>query len=175
MLEISWRPLRSNTILLEILLTKECGMLTIFLKHFAWALNVLNSAMLSHVVCKQYNNSESTQVSKIRTSAFGRTAWFQTLHNVSNLVAPRRLLSSGLILALSHTKFSQIKQQLLPHHIMSIAFFDACFTSHWKHFQFVPVHLQPIPTPSLFDALHVNLSLFIVDCRDHCVISIHQF
>ena len=49
MLEISWRPLCSNTILFEILLTKECGMLRIFLKHFAWkALSRLSSALLSH-------------------------------------------------------------------------------------------------------------------------------
>ena len=93
MLEISWRPLCSNTILFEILLTKECGMLRIFLKHFAWkALSFLSSALLSHAVCKQYNNFESTQVSKIRIfSALGRTAWFQTRHNVSNsaVAAPK--------------------------------------------------------------------------------------
>ena len=32
---------------------------------------------------------------------------------------------------------SQIKQRLFRNHIISIVFFfDACFTSHWKHFQF---------------------------------------
>ena len=102
MLEISWRPLCSNTILFEILLTKECGMLRIFLKHFAWkALSLLSSALLSHAVCKQYNNFESTQASKIRIfSALGRTAWFQTRHNVWNsaLAAPKRRFSSGPIL-----------------------------------------------------------------------------
>ena len=51
---------------------------------------------------------------------------------------------------------SQIKQRLLRNHIISIGFFDACFTSHWKHFQFDPIQLQPIHTPSLFDALHVK-------------------
>ena len=100
-------------------------------------------------MCKQYNNFESTQTSKIRIfSAFGRTAWFHTQHNVSNsaLAAPRRLFSSGPIL------LSQIKHRFFRNHIISIGFFDACFTSHWEHFQFFPIQLQPIHTPSLFDA-----------------------
>ena len=53
--------------------------------------------------------------------------------------------------------------------------FWCVLTSHWKHFQFVPVQLQPIHTPSPSNALQVNFSIFIFDCKDQGIISIHQF
>ena len=74
-----------------------------------------------------------------------------------------------------HTRNFPNKASILskPHNLHWV--FWCVLTSHWEHFQFFPIQLQPIHTPSLFDALHVNFSIFIVDCQNQSIISIHQF
>lgn len=92
-------PAVARTVLLETLLRYECGVPVSFRRHLAWnASSFWASAVLSHVVCKQYKSFVTTHA--WNTSCLRMILillWPQTLLSVSNsaFAAPSRWFSSA--------------------------------------------------------------------------------